>query len=103
MARSSQSHGLEGAEIAAQARAARRPAGFSLGGVLKLAVGAVKRAMEVVEGAVAGLLFWHDVSRRIEGLLTLDDAALRRRGLERNEIVSAVFRTARERWDRRRQ
>lgn len=103
MARSSQSHGLEGAEIAVQARAGRCPIAFSLGGVLKLAAGAVKRPLAVVEAAVASLLFWHDVSRRIEGLLTLDDAGLRCRGLERNEIVPAVFRAARERWDRRRE
>jgi hypothetical protein len=101
MARSSETHGLECAEIAARAGAARRPVGFSLGGVLKLAAGTVKRALAAVEAAVAGLLFWHDVSRRIEGLLILDDASLRRRGLERNEVVPTVFQAARARWDLR--
>lgn len=101
MARSSESQGLDCAGIAAQACAAQHP--IPSGGLRRRAAGAVTRALAVVDAAVAGLLYWHDVSRRIEYLLTLDDAGLRRRGLERNEIVPAVFQAARQRWARRRE
>lgn len=74
----------------------------SLGTALKPLAAATRRALAAAEAAVAAFFFWHDVSRRIEGLMALDDAALKRRGLERNEIVPAVFRSARARRDRRR-
>lgn len=90
MARSSDSQGLDCAGVAAQGRPAR---------LLSLA-GLWTRALARVDAAVASLLFWHEVSRRIEYLLTLDDSGLRRRGLDRNEIVPAVFRDARARWGR---
>lgn len=100
MARLSGSHGFEHAEAAT--REAPHRGAPSLGAALKPFAAATRRAFSAVDAAVASLFFWHDVSRRIEGLMILDDAALKRRGLDRNEIVPAVYRAARTRWALRR-
>jgi hypothetical protein len=89
MSRRSESHGFEGGAV-------------SSAPLRKRVAEAARGALAAIDAAVAGLLFWREVSRRIEHLLTLDDAALRRRGLDRSEIVPAVFRAARARRDRRR-
>jgi hypothetical protein len=91
MSRPMQSQGFQRTELASGSRGAARRAVAGLG----------RRALAAVDDAVAGLLFWHEVSRTIETLLTLDDASLRRRGFARNEVVPAVFRAARARWQRR--
>ncbi len=91
MSRPLQSQGFERAELASGPR----------GASLRAVAGLGRRALAAVDGAVAGFLFWLEVSRGIEALLTLDDANLKRRGLARNEVVPAVFRAARERWQRR--
>jgi hypothetical protein len=85
MARPSENYSPQIAEIAAPAR------------VLKVFCAAARRAFAAAEDALAAFFFWHGVSRKIERLLALDDAALQRLGIARNEIVPTVCREARAR------
>ena len=85
MARPSENYSPQIAEIAAPAR------------VWKVFCAAAQRAVAAAEAALAGFFYWHEVSHRIERLSALDDGALQRLGIARNEIVATVCRDARRR------
>lgn len=87
----------QGNEVQPAGRPSRLP--LSLGRGLAQAI---EGALAALDAAAAPLFFWLEVSRTIERLSALDDAALRRRGLTREEIVPSVYEAARAEWDRKR-
>lgn len=75
-------------------QSAERPARF------RLSLG--KGVLTALDAAAAPIFFWQSVSRTIQQLSDLDDAALRRRGLTREEIVPSVYEAASTERDRKR-
>ena len=89
-----QSHGMRWAGDRSNGPSARRGNVRAPGAMVRSATVLIRRAAAAADGILARIAHWQSVSRTIERLSTLNDAALRRKGLERSDIVAAVYQAA---------
>ena len=57
----------------------------------------IRRALAIVDDAIASIDHWRRVSQTVQALLRLDDAKLKAMGLERNEVVTRVLQISQAR------